>query len=69
MIPEDAYNIENPNRYDGVFHARFFIFGKWKDVYIDDYLPVIHGNQLWGAHSSSDPNELWVALLEKAFAK
>ncbi|BFY99029.1 hypothetical protein BsWGS_02069 [Bradybaena similaris] len=72
VIPEDAYNIENPNKYDGVFHARFFKFGKWEDIYIDDYLPVIQRNQtymLWGAHSASDPNELWVAFLEKAFAK
>ncbi|CAG5133760.1 unnamed protein product [Candidula unifasciata] len=69
IIPEDAYFIDNPNKYDGVFHARFFDFGKCKDFYTDDCLPVINGDQLWGAHSSTDCNELWVALCEKAFAK
>ncbi|CAL1547299.1 unnamed protein product [Lymnaea stagnalis] len=69
VIPDSAYNIDNPQKYDGVFHACFFRFGKWEDVYIDDYLPVIYGNVLWGAKSSTDDNEMWVALLEKAFAR
>ncbi|KAH9503245.1 hypothetical protein Btru_068552 [Bulinus truncatus] len=69
VIPESAYYIEDPTRYDGICHFRFFRFGKWEDFYIDDYLPVIHGNSLWGAKSSTDDNEMWVALLEKAFAR
>ena len=36
---------------------------------IDDFLPVIYGNTLWGAKSKDDPNEIWPALLEKAFAR
>ncbi|XP_059148726.1 calpain-1 catalytic subunit-like [Physella acuta] len=69
VIPDSAYYIDDPDRYDGVFHARFFQFGKWEDVYIDDYLPVVYDNVLWGAKSSTDSNEMWVALLEKAFAR
>ena len=70
IIPEDsAYLVEHPEEYDGVFHARFFRFGKWEDVYIDDYLPVIYGNTIWGAKSDTDKSEMWVALLEKAFAR
>ncbi|GFS03948.1 calpain-9 [Elysia marginata] len=68
VIPEGAYRIEDIDAYDGVFHARFFRFGKWEDVYIDDFLPVIYGNVLWGAKSATEEHELWVALLEKAFA-
>ncbi|XP_055899736.1 calpain-1 catalytic subunit-like [Biomphalaria glabrata] len=69
VLPNTAYFIEDPDKYDGIFHARFFRFGKWEDVYIDDFLPVIYGNTLWGAKSSTDDNEMWVALLEKAFAR
>ena len=36
---------------------------------IDDRLPVIYGNVLWGAKSKDDPNEMWPAMVEKAFAK
>ncbi|XP_005089461.1 calpain-2 catalytic subunit [Aplysia californica] len=69
VIPDSAYLIENPAEYDGTFHARFFRFGKWEDVYTDDFLPVIYGNVLWGAKSTTDEREMWVALLEKAFAR
>ncbi|PVD30370.1 hypothetical protein C0Q70_09635 [Pomacea canaliculata] len=68
VIPEDAYKI-GTSAYDGMFHARFWHFGKWEDVYIDDYLPIINGIKPWGAHSASDEDEMWVALLEKAFAR
>nr|KAG5689863.1 hypothetical protein BaRGS_002374 [Batillaria attramentaria] len=63
VIPGKAYSPE-----DGTFHARFWQFGKWEDVYIDDYLPVIYGDRIWGAHSK-DEEEMWISLLEKAFAK
>ncbi|KAK7100682.1 calpain-9-like isoform X2 [Littorina saxatilis] len=69
VVPDDAYPIAT-RAYRGVFHARFWRFGQWEDVYVDDRLPVLKGSkQLWGAHSASDPNEFWVALLEKAFAR
>ncbi|KAK3733722.1 hypothetical protein RRG08_026837 [Elysia crispata] len=69
IIPDGSYRVEDSNAYDGIFHARFFRFGKWEDVYIDDFLPVIYGNVLWGAKSATEERELWVALLEKAFAR
>ncbi|XP_078321159.1 calpain-9-like [Crassostrea virginica] len=68
IIPRDSYPVGTP-QYDGIFHCRFWRFGIWDDVFIDDYLPIIYGNQIYSAHSNTDPNEMWVALLEKAFAR
>ena len=37
------------------------------DVYIDDLLPSVNSKPLF-AHSSA-PEEFWVSLVEKAYAK
>jgi hypothetical protein len=38
-------------------------------VVIDDYLPVDKNNNLIFLRNNKYPNELWMALLEKAYAK
>lgn len=65
IIPSD--NTFGTQAYNGKFHCRFWQFGQWVDVYIDDLLPTVNGDILF-AHSS-DPTEFWVSLVEKAYAK
>ncbi|XP_041372886.1 calpain-8-like [Gigantopelta aegis] len=65
IIPDD--NTFGTSSYDGRFHCRFWQFGDWVDVFIDDLLPTVNGEILF-AHSS-DPSEFWVSLVEKAYAK
>lgn len=39
----------------------------WKYVIVDDMFPTRDGKTLFAR--SSEPNEIWVMLLEKSFAK
>ena len=50
--------------YVGIFHFRFWQYGSWYDVVIDDFLPFSRlKNQLVFAHNTYEPNEFWMALL------
>mmetsp|Transcript_6708 Transcript_6708/g.11902 ORF Transcript_6708/g.11902 Transcript_6708/m.11902 type:complete len:793 (+) Transcript_6708:3340-5718(+) len=52
---------------EGIYRVRFCKDGEWIDVTIDDYFPCFPN--AGPIFSRSQGNELWVLLLEKAYAK
>ena len=71
--PERIYRLfSNENSRDnGAYFVALMKLGNWNNVLVDDYLPTIRNpsrvDRLIGA--SSLENEMWVSILEKAYAK
>ncbi|XQJ30884.1 calpain-like cysteine peptidase, putative [Leishmania guyanensis] len=54
----------------GAYRVTLNVRGWWHSVVVDDYFPITEGDcYIKYAHSRRDVRELWVSLLEKAYAK
>ena len=64
-------NLIYPKMYTqcGIYAVKLFIGGSWKAVILDDCIPVIAKTNRPAFTLSVRGNELWIPLLEKAFAK
>jgi hypothetical protein len=51
----------------GVYGVCFYVDGLWRAIFIDDQLPTVAGELVFA--QSVENSELWVAILEKSYAK
>ncbi len=51
------------------FRFRFWQFGSWVEVCVDDRLPSCRGRPIGLSCADPTMGEFWPALLEKAYAK
>ena len=51
----------------GIYRFKFWQYGEWVDVVIDDYIPTLDGRPCF--LKSDTPNEFWPCMIEKAYAK
>ena len=63
----DSFSLQQ-NPEVGVYRVIVCKNGWWQTVVVDDYLPTQSGKPCF-ARNREEPNELWVSLLEKAYAK
>ncbi|ORC84770.1 cytoskeleton-associated protein CAP5.5 [Trypanosoma theileri] len=52
----------------GAYRVQFNLNGWWNSILLDDFLPTVNGVPCF-ARVMDDPYELWVSLLQKAYAK
>jgi hypothetical protein len=67
LLVEDAFSLEQYPEL-GLYRVLVCKNGWWQVVIVDDFLPTKHGHPCF-ARNREQPNELWVSLMEKAYAK
>jgi hypothetical protein len=61
--------ITNTKVENGCYQINFFLNGKPKTVILDDFFPIKNPQKPYWSLAHSKENEIWVQLLEKAWAK
>lgn len=73
LIENIVYSRPDDFKQYGVFTCRFYVEGEWVEVITDTRIPCIHNevtDKLAPIYSrSSNRKELWVSLIQKAYAK
>jgi len=64
VVPKDQGFGED---YKGIFYFRFWQYGEWVEVVVDDFIPIMDNKPVFVY--SDDYGEMWPCLLEKAYAK
>ena len=67
ILPDERDTFLYGPKYKGYYRFRFWIYGEWIDVYIDDRLPTKNRRLLY-CHCTTS-HVFWAPLLEKAYAK
>ena len=49
--------------YAGIFYFRFWQYGEWVEVVVDDFIPIMEGEPVFVY--SEDYGEMWPCLLER----
>ncbi|KAG9464376.1 hypothetical protein GDO78_020046 [Eleutherodactylus coqui] len=65
---QDWPHSDRASPHSGIFRFRFWRFGRWVEVVIDDLLPT-SGGELIFCRPGQKGNVFWCPLLEKAYAK
>ena len=63
-----ALIVSDSLRGKGIYTVKFFKNGKWVYVHVDDRVPCKFSGDIYFSRSK-DVNEMWVVIIEKAYAK
>lgn len=56
----------------GIYLVRLCLAGVWREIFVDDRLPCVGGDEGYGTHAAyaqTVKRQIWVSIVEKAYAK